>query len=217
VGHPGLFYSRLGSSYTSSAEQGRTHLVRGRVEMKRFVGRVLLVVTRSIFAISIVTILAGTATFAQSPAPAAGNPAIPSSVVADTVDVQHVMDAYHEAVVTHDGARLARLFILKGSLWLKVLSDDAFVSAKAKSADAVKVQVGSYEDFAKLVSTSKGSFNPTHTNMKVSSDGTIASVYFDFVFLIDGNEVNRGSEAWQLVKGSEGWRIAAITYSSNPR
>jgi hypothetical protein len=170
--------------------------------MNRFVGNPLL----------ILTILLGTATFAQGPASAEG-----TSVQADTVDVQHVMDAYHEAVLTHDGSRLAQLFLPKGGTWLKVLSDDAYARAKAKSPDAVKVLVGSYEDFAKLVSTSKASFNPTHTHVQVSSDGTIASAYFDFVFLIDGKEQNRGSEAWQLVKGSEGWRIAAITYSSNPR
>ena len=77
-------------------------------------------------------------------------------------------------------------------------------------------KVGSYKGFAKLVSTSKANFNPTHSNIQIHSDGTIASVYFDFVFLIDGKEQNRGSESWQLVKGTDGWRIAAITYSSTP-
>jgi hypothetical protein len=137
------------------------------------------------------------------------------SLAADSVDVQHVMDAYREAVVTHDGARLATLF-LPQSLWLNVLSDQAYAAAQAKSPQAPKVRVGSYADFAKLVTNAKGSFDPTHTHLQLSSDGTIASVYFDFVFLVDGKEQNRGSEAWQLVKGADGWRIAAITYSSNP-
>ena len=74
----------------------------------------------------------------------------------DTVDVQHVMDAYHEAVVTHDGSRLAALFIPEGSTWLNVLSDDAYARAKATSPDAAKVRVGSYKDFSKLVSTAGG-------------------------------------------------------------
>jgi hypothetical protein len=104
----------------------------------------------------------------------------------------------------------------QGSMWLNVLSDDAYAQAKAKSPDAVKVRVGSVTDFAKVVSASKASFNPAHTHVQVNSDGTIASVYFDFVFLIDGKEQNRGSETWVLVKGGNGWRIAAITYSSNP-
>jgi len=50
-----------------------------------------------------------------------------------------------------------------------------------------------------------------------NGDGTIASVYFDFVFLVDGKEQNRGRETRVLVKGSDGWRIAAITYSSDPQ
>jgi len=162
------------------------------------------------------TTLACTAGFVQSQAPAESNAGLPASAASDTVDVQHVIDAYHEAVLTHDGSRLARLFIPQGSTWLNVLSDEAYARARAKSPDAVKIRVGSFTDFAKLVSTSKASFNPTHTHLQQNSDGTIASVYFDFVFLIDGKEQNHGSETWVLVKGSDGWRIAAITYSSNP-
>jgi ketosteroid isomerase-like protein len=161
------------------------------------------------------TIPLGAASIAQSPSVAEGNSAS-AGLALDTLDVQHVIDAYHEAVLSHDGARLASLFLTQGSLWLNVLSDDAYARVKAKKPDAVKVRIGSYTDFAKLVSTSKASFNPTHTHLQLNSDGTVASAYFDYVFLIDGKEQNRGSETWVLVKGSDGWRIAAVTYSSNP-
>ena len=172
--------------------------------MKRFISSV-------VFAL---TILTAAASFAQSPSSAESNEATPASTASDTIDVQHVIDAYHEAVLTHDGSRLAHLF-LPQSLWLNVLSDEAYARAKAKSPDEVKIRVGSYADFAKLVSTSKARFNPTHTHLQENSDGTIASVYFDFIFLADGKEQNRGSETWVLVNGTDGWRIAAITYSSN--
>jgi ketosteroid isomerase-like protein len=172
--------------------------------MKHFTSHVLFALT----------ILIGSASFAQSPSPAESNQPVPASTASDTIDVQHVIDAYHEAVLAHDGSRLAHLF-LPQSLWLNVLSDEAYARAKAKSPDAVKIRIGSYTDFAKLVSTSKASFNPTHTHLQENSDGTIASVYFDFVFLVDAKEQNRGSETWVLVKGTDGWRIAAITYSSN--
>jgi hypothetical protein len=162
------------------------------------------------------TILLSVASLAQSPSVAEGNKTISVGTASDTVDVQHVMDAYHEAVLAHDGARLASLFLPQGTLWLNVLSDDAYARVKAKKPDAAKVRIGSYTDFAKMVSASKASFNPTHTHLQLNSDGTIASVYFDYVFLIDGKEQNRGSETWMVVKGSDGWRIAAITYSSNP-
>ena len=50
----------------------------------------------------------------------------------------------------------------------------------------------------------------------IHTDGTIAAVYFDFVFNVDGKANNRGSETWQLVKAADGWRIASIVYSSAP-
>jgi hypothetical protein len=67
--------------------------------MKRFI-------SRAVFAL---TILTATASFAQSPSPAESNEATAASTASDTVDVQHVIDAYHEAVLTHDGSRLARI------------------------------------------------------------------------------------------------------------
>ena len=49
-----------------------------------------------------------------------------------------------------------------------------------------------------------------NTHVQQNSDGAIASVCFDFVFLVDGKKQNRGSETWVLVKASDGRRIAAI-------
>ncbi len=140
----------------------------------------------------IATLLLSTSALANTSSPA-------------VADIQRVMDNFHEAVVSHDGARLSALFIPEGSTWLNVLKSPA------------KVRVGSYQDFAKFVSTTKSSLNPQHSHIKIHTDGTIATAYFDFVFLIDGKVENTGSETWQLVKGPEGWRIAAITYSSQPR
>lgn len=134
----------------------------------------------------------------------------------DTADVEHVMAAYHEAVVTHDGARLASLFIPQGSTWLNVLSDKAFARLHASKPGIAKIKVGNYQDFARIVSQSTKHMDPQHQHVRIQSDGTIASVYFDYVFMIDGKPENSGNETWQLVKGENGWRIATIIYSSNP-
>jgi ketosteroid isomerase-like protein len=135
----------------------------------------------------------------------------------DTVDVAHVMDAFHEAVVKHDAERLSALFLPEGSTWVKVLTDEAYARMRAMRPEQAKIQASSYKDFAKFVSGSKANLDPQHTHVQIHTDGTIASVYFDFVFFIDGKAENRGSETWQLVKGADGWRIVAITYSSDPK
>jgi len=134
----------------------------------------------------------------------------------DKSDIEQVMNNFHEAVVSHDGTRLSNLFLPEASLWLNVLTDEAYEHVKAGTASAPKVRASNYRDFAKFVSTTTKSLDPRHTNIVIHTDGTIATVYFDFVFLIDGKEENHGSETWQLVRGVDGWRIASIVYSSDP-
>lgn len=134
----------------------------------------------------------------------------------DVADIRHVMDTFHHAVATHDGPALAALFIPAGSTWLTVLSEEAYARAKLKSPNVAKIRVGSYKDFAGFVSDSKDMLDPRHFHLRIDTNGIIASAYFDFVFLINGKIENHGSETWQLVKGEQGWRIAALTYSSDP-
>jgi hypothetical protein len=136
------------------------------------------------------------------------------TTVEDTQDVDHVMHAFHEAVVHHDGERLSALFLPQANLFLNVLGDDRLAAARAKSPDAPKVRVSSPAEFAHYVSTTTSALDPVHSRLQVLSDGIIATVYFDFVFNTDGKPGNVGNETWQLVKGEQGWRIAALTYSS---
>ncbi len=158
--------------------------------------------------------------------PMAAVPQTPISSIAQTetapeqnaqvAAIEQVMKQYHEAVVTHDGTALAGLFLPDANIWLNVLTDSTYDRAKAKTPSAQKVRVGNYRDFAKIVSTTTKSLDPEHSNVVIHTDGTIAAVYFDFVFKTNGIANNTGSETWQLVKTVDGWRIAAICYSSNP-
>lgn len=133
-----------------------------------------------------------------------------------TAEIEQLMAEYHQAVASHDGARMSSMFIDQGSTWFNVLSDAAYARARAKKPATPKVRHSSFQDFAKFVSSTHSTLNPEHSNVRILTDGTVASVYFNFVFLIDGKPENHGSETWQLVKTGDGWKIAAITCSSNP-
>ena len=135
---------------------------------------------------------------------------------ADEAAVAQVMKQYQAAIVAHDGTVLSSLFLPDANLWLNVMTDSAYARAQAKSATAQKVRIGNYRDFAKLVSSTPKNFDPEHSNLVIHTDGTIAAVYFEFVFNVDGKANNHGSEAWQLVKAADGWRIVSIVYSSEP-
>ena len=153
---------------------------------------------------------------AQTPTPSMTQTETANDHHADETAIEQVMKQYHAAILAHDGTALSGLFLPDANLWLNVLTDSAYARAQAKSATAQKVRISSYQDFAKLVSTTPKSFDPEHSNVVIHTDGTIAVVYFDFVFNVDGKANNRGSETWQLVKAADGWRIASIIYSSEP-
>lgn len=128
--------------------------------------------------------------------------ALPASA-SDTAPIEQVMSDFHQAVATHDGEKL-KSFFLPQAAWFNVSSDNG------------KMRPGSYQDFAAFVSQSKADLDPRHTEMELRSDGTVATAWFRFRFMIGGEEKNCGHETWQLVKTEQGWRIASIAYSSDP-
>jgi hypothetical protein len=168
------------------------------------------------FAFHALVLLAATVFFAHSPVSQATEAGGAGSSARATAQIKRLMADYHQAVVSHDGARLSAMFIDTGSTWFNVMSDAAYANARAKNPATLKVRHSSFQWFAKIVSSSHSALDPEHDNVRILTDGTIASVYFNFVFLVDGKQENRGSETWQLVNTSNGWKIAAITYSSDP-
>lgn len=156
------------------------------------------------------------AAIAPAPMSSMAHASAASARHAEEAAIERVMKQFHDAVVTHNGAALSGLFLPDANIWLNVLTGDAYDRAQAKGTKGPKVRVGSYRDFAKFVSTTSKTLDPEHSNVVIHTDGTIAAVYFDFVFNIDGKAENRGNETWQLVKTADGWRIAAICYSSDP-
>ena len=168
------------------------------------------------FPIPVVFLLAAAGVYAQgsvSQAPEVSNTATSARA---TVEIAQLMGQYHQAVASHNSARMASMFVDQGSTWFNVLSDAAYARARAKDPAASKIRHSSFQEFAKFLASSHAALDPRHSNVRILTDGTVASVYFNFVFLIDGKPENQGSETWQLVKGTNGWKIAAITYSSNP-
>jgi hypothetical protein len=134
----------------------------------------------------------------------------------DVADIQRVMETFHHAVATHDGEGVSGLFLDHGSTWVTVLSDKAFAARGRRTPrrrKSTSAAIGIFPPLYRAQNRISILAIPTFVFM---SDGAVASVYFHFDFVIDGKVENRGDETWQLVKTVDGWRIVAITYSSNP-
>lgn len=76
-------------------------------------------------------------------------------------------------------------------------------------------KLASRHAFLDFVGSTPSAIEENFHHVRIETDGSVASAYFIFEFLIDGKLENRGAETWQLVKTDDGWKIAAMLYSSN--
>jgi hypothetical protein len=50
-------------------------------------------------------------------------------------------------------------------------------------------------------------------NIKITSDGSVANVVFDYEFYKNNKLNNWGQENWQLLNTADGWKINAVNFS----
>jgi len=78
------------------------------------------------------------------------------------------------------------------------------------------VPSGGYGRFAQFVGSTRGSIEEKFYNIKITQDGHLAWVIFDFEFVQDSKVARYGVEAWQVLKtAGEKWKILSIVWSSH--
>jgi len=130
--------------------------------------------------------------------------------------IEQVVAKFQTALVAKDRAGLESLFMPAGGSWFEVLGDNAYRKLSARHPQVPRFHGDSYRHFIDFVVGSHGRMEEKFSNVHIETDGAIASVYFNFVFLADGKLNNRGSETWQLVNTGADWKISAMAYSSDP-
>ena len=130
--------------------------------------------------------------------------------------IEQVIERFQTAIIAHDKTTLEGMFVAEGGSWFEVLGEDAYRQIKTKKPELSRVHADNYRHFAAFIGDSKQRIEEKFSNVRIQTDGAVASVYFDFVFLVDGKRNNVGSETWQLVHTGEGWKISAMAYSSYP-
>jgi hypothetical protein len=130
----------------------------------------------------------------------------------DNAQIQQLIEHFKGAIRTKDSAALRGLFQPGGS-WLQGLDTASLAAVHAKEPKARQFEPGHYEQFAKFVGAAPKPIEETFDNVRIETDGTVGTVYFDYRFLEDGKQSNHGVETWQLVHTDQGWKISAMLYS----
>jgi hypothetical protein len=127
-------------------------------------------------------------------------------------EVQQLVERFKHAVLVKDGDAIRGMF-LPGGCWFRVLDQTSLTAVRAKNPESKQLNPSSYEDFAKFLGTSSASLEETFDNVRIETDGTVGTVWFDYRFIKDGKQSNHGMETWQVVRDGDGWKISAMLYS----
>ncbi|WP_296946139.1 nuclear transport factor 2 family protein [uncultured Massilia sp.] len=135
---------------------------------------------------------------------------------ADRAAIAQVVRQFQAAIIAHDGKTLGSLFLQDHDSWLSVLDEKTWAEAKARTPkvdNLRKVHKSSWRDFAAMIQDGRKPVEERFYDVRIDTNGAVASVYFDFDFLSDGKVSNRGAESWQMVRTEDGWKINSMLFS----
>ena len=136
----------------------------------------------------------------------------------DESEIRAVANAFRQAIVDKDSAAFTALFLDPSTAtWISVESDARLAAAQASGSPAGdKVLAGPERtplSFIQGIVQSPVRHDEAMENLRIATDGEIASVHFEFAYLYDGRAITTGEEAWLLVRTADGWRIVSVVWS----
>ena len=134
-------------------------------------------------------------------------------------EIGAVIEAFRTAIIEKDKPKFLALFPASGPVaWQSVIGDDNLRQLRLKKPDTGKANHNpkrTHLSFIDGIVSEPERNEETFDDIRIDTDGDIASVAFDYRFLQDGRETNRGREAWNLVRTDAGWKIVSVIWSMN--
>jgi hypothetical protein len=137
----------------------------------------------------------------------------------DVAAIKQVVELFRVSLTNKDKATYMSLFFSDKPQdigWQFVSEDARLEHIRETKPDAIKARQIPSNNFISLIDASVATKEPreeTFSNVRIDTDGEIASVSFDYTFLANGNKTNWGKEMWQLVRTEKGWKIFSVVYT----
>ena len=132
-------------------------------------------------------------------------------------EIGAVIEAFRTAIIEKDKPKFLALFPASGPVaWQSVIGDDNLKQLRLKKPETGKANHNpkrTHLSFIDGIVGDKERAEETFDNIRIDTDGDVAAVAFDYRFLSDGRETNRGLETWNLVRTDAGWKIVSVAWS----
>jgi len=140
----------------------------------------------------------------------------PARAADDHPDIRAVVETFRTSIIEKDRERFLALFVQPDLAWQSVLDDRSLAQVQAKRPEAIKARFKPDNNptaFIEGIVASKDASEETFDNIRIDTDGEVATVTFDYTFLSYGKKTNWGKECWLMVRTGAGWKITTLAYS----
>ncbi len=124
-------------------------------------------------------------------------------------EIMDVVEGFRISIIEKDENRFVNLFYDMSIPWIGVHTYRRAGVLPSKNG----IDNGSLTGFIGYIFSTREHIEEKFWDIRIHTDGGIASVYFKYSFHKDGYKENWGDESWQLIKTGEGWRINSVIYS----
>jgi hypothetical protein len=130
-------------------------------------------------------------------------------------EIQNLINEFKSAIKNKDSVALTNLFYNKKVLWISVAHDKSFEYGKKLDPKVKEIeQSGAYELLNDPQLKDIG-LEEKFYNINIFTDDKLATVVFDYKFVMESTTTNWGTESWQLVKTNKTWKIYNLMYTYN--
>lgn len=149
----------------------------------------------------------------------AASPVAAPSIAAKELHITQisaVVETFRTALINKEKDKFLQLFIAGTIPWIGVIDGDDLVRIRKEQPGfkSPRANTGStHVKFIEGIVASPIRQEEKFWNIKIDTDGNIATVNFDYSYHAGSIKTNWGKEAWQLVNTDAGWKINAVIYS----
>ena len=128
-------------------------------------------------------------------------------------EIGGVIETFRTSIIAKNRDALAGLSLSGSTPCIGVWDTVSMLAARAKNPKKMKASIDNYASFVDSIVSAKEQDEERFSNVVIHADGTIANVYFDYTFSVNGKITNYGHETWSLVNTDYGWKITSIIWS----
>jgi SnoaL-like domain len=135
----------------------------------------------------------------------------------DTAAILQVTQDFQAAIIAKDGSKLADL-LLHPKILFSTPASPSWVKKRWEEGNRQSDGVGTNgaADFIAFVANAAEPVEEKFYNIKITQDGHLAWVMFDYEFLQNNKVQNYGIETWQMLKTpGDRWKILSVVWSSH--